>query len=283
MTRHASTRKVAYRFVAGDSLDDGISAAKQLASEGITSILDYLGENVATEPQAEAAASAYLRCLDRPAQSIGAHVSVKLTQLGLDQSRDGCIRRMRQLCDKAEDSATWVAIDMESHEYTDATIDVFRALRQHHVNVVLCLQAYLHRTLGDIQNLLPLEPAIRLCKGAYNEPKEMTFNKRETRAAYLECLGLLLESSPYTAIATHDEGLIRAALTMVANRSIDESRFEFQMLYGVRRKLQANLVADGHRVRVYVPFGDEWYPYLMRRLAERPANLRFFIESLARG
>lgn len=281
---HRATREVAYRFVAGDSIEDGIAASRDLVSSGVGAILDYLGENVSSEAQADAAMDAYLRCFDASVMAgVPAHVSVKLTQLGLDLSQQGCIERMRRICRKAEEIGTWVAIDMESHRYTTPTIEVFTALRQDHRDLVLCLQAYLRRTRADIQQLLTLEPAIRLCKGAYNEPKHIAFNKRETRSAYLEDLSVLLNSCPYTAIATHDEAIIRRVLQMSETDGIPRDRFEFQMLYGVRRKLASELVDRGYAVRVYVPFGDEWYPYLMRRLAERPANLRFFLESIVRG
>lgn len=281
ITGHSFTRAVADRFVAGDTLDEAVTAMSALGSQGIGAILDYLGENVTTSEQADDAAQRYLDCLD-VAPARGAHVSVKLTQLGLDLSQQGCIERMRSLCERAERAGTFVAIDMESHVYTDKTLEVYEQLRQKHDRLVLCLQAYLKRTQKDIARLLPLEPSIRLCKGAYNEPKELAFRRGKTRDAFMRSLRQLIEGGAYVAIATHDQKLIDFSLELMGGIGASDRRYEFQMLYGVRPGLQEQLVAEGHQVRVYIPFGDQWYPYLMRRLAERPANLRFFLEAMLR-
>lgn len=278
ITRRHLTRRVAERFVAGDLLADGLRAATALNKAGIGGILDYLGENVSTEAQADDAARAYLESLQAiSAAGLDAHVSVKLTQLGLDQDFDSCHRRMEKILAKAAEVSTVVAIDMESHIYTDATIDTYRRLRSGHDNVVLCLQAYLKRTPRDVASLSHLQPAIRLCKGAYNEHWRIAYRATGTMRCYESVLKTLVEASPYTAVATHDDRLIEASTRY------PKDRIEFQMLYGVRRDLQSQLAAEGWKVRVYIPFGSEWYPYLVRRLAERPANLRFFVEALLRG
>lgn len=284
LTRRHLTRAVVDRFVAGDRLEDAITAARQLGVEGIRAILDYLGENVTLEAQAGTAADAYLESLNALARAdLDAHISVKLTQLGLSLSFDRSLERMEKICARAAEVGTFVAIDMESHAHTERTIETYRRLRASHDNVVLCLQAYLKRTAADVESLLPLAPAIRLCKGAYDEPREIAFGPRATRASFRKLLATLLESCPYTAVATHDESLIDEAKRLAELRKIPPERYEFQLLYGVRRDLQTQLVADGYRVRIYVPFGDQWYPYLIRRLAERPANLRFFLAALLRG
>lgn len=283
ITKHRFTRAVANRFVAGDTLEEGLSAAKRLNGLGIGGILDYLGENVTNETQADAAMHAYLDSLDEiSSQHIDAHVSVKLTQLGLDSGTEGCIQRLEKLCAKAAEAGTVLAIDMESHEYTQATVEAYNQVRKSHDNVVLCLQACLRRTAEDVRSLMDLDPAIRLCKGAYDEPRDIAFKGEHIRAAFIDILDTLLATTTYTAVATHDDVLISATKSMGSELGRSRKRFEFQMLYGVRQQLQQELVAEGYSVRTYIPFGDQWYPYLMRRLAERPANVRFFAEALLR-
>jgi proline dehydrogenase len=278
------TRSVVERFVAGETLDDGIQAAKALADQGTLAMLDYLGEMVGTGEQADAAAALYLDALRRIGdEGLDVHVAVKLSQLGIDLSEEATAVRAERLAAAAAVAGSKLAIDMESHGYTDPTISVYRGLRQAHANVVLCLQAYLRRTAADVTALLPLAPSLRICKGAYREPKELVFDPEGTRRSYVSLLETTLGVCPYVAVATHDEGLVNEALRIVSGLGLASDRFEFQMLYGVRRELQARLVEQGWRVRAYVPFGDQWYPYLMRRLAERPANLRLFVEALLRG
>lgn len=284
ITNQAAVLPVVRRFVAGETIDDGIDAGVRLKTEGIEANLDYLGENVTDERQADQAAQLYIEILDRLSRrSPTSHISVKLTQLGLDLSVDQSIERMEKICAKAAEVNTTVAIDMESHEYTDRTIDTYRALRQTFSNLVLCLQAYLKRTESDITKLLPIDPAIRLCKGAYNEPKELLLTRRQTREAFVRILEQLMPNCSYTAVATHDDVLVEETLRISRERRVPPGTYEFQMLYGVRRDLQRLLADQDFTVRVYIPFGDQWYAYLMRRLAERPANLRLFVEALVRG
>ncbi|HEU5003023.1 MAG TPA: proline dehydrogenase family protein [Actinomycetota bacterium] len=279
------TRPVVERFVAGDTLDDAVRVAQELKAGGVGAIFDYLGENVSTEQQADAAMAAYIASLRGIiALRLDAHVSVKLTQLGLDLSFESALGRLRQIVEAASQGPrTKVAIDMESHAYTDRTIEAYRALRPSTDRLVLCLQAYLRRTEADAGSLVALEPSVRLCKGAYDEPKEIAFGHQATMGSYRRCLALLLPTSPWTAVATHDELCVKEAIRIARRRRVTADRFEFEMLYGVRRDLQAALVEQGYGVRVYLPFGTQWYPYLMRRMAERPANLRLFVESVLRG
>ncbi|MGH2731454.1 MAG: proline dehydrogenase family protein [Actinomycetota bacterium] len=288
VTSASLARPVVERFVAGETVEDGIEAARRLATGRIASVLDYLGEHAAGESQANAATDLYLKCLTRiKTEGLDTHISVKLTQLGLDQSFEQALRRMGEICGAAAGGpsgpATMVAIDMESHRYTDRTIEVYRRLADRHENVILCLQAYLKRTEGDLASLLASRPSIRLVKGAYDEPDDLAFGSRDTDASFRRLLALLLDVSSYAAVATHADGLIQETIRLARQRGLPPERFEFQMLYGVRRDLQRVLRGAGHRVRVYIPFGDQWYPYLMRRMAERPRNLRLFAEALFRG
>ncbi|HWD08674.1 MAG TPA: proline dehydrogenase family protein [Actinomycetota bacterium] len=281
-------KPVVDRFVAGDTLEDGLAAARELRTRGICAILDLLGEHVTDAAQADEATEAYLAALNATASepALGAHVSVKLTQLGIDESFDQAVARLRRIVSALPENGhplARVAIDMESHAYTDRTIEAYKAVRPESERLVLCLQASLRRTEADVEALLGLTPSIRLCKGAYDEPGELAYGHAETAASYRRLLAVLLPASPYTAVATHDEACIREALRLAQRRRIPRDRFEFQMLYGVRRDLQATLLDEGYAVRVYVPFGAAWYPYLMRRLAERPANLRLFLEAVVRG
>lgn len=277
------TRSVVRRFVAGESPAEGIRAAGRLAAHGIGAVLDYLGENVSSQAQADAAADVYVRTLEEIGrQGVDAHISVKLSQLGLDASFEGALDRMARICTKASEVGTLVAIDMESHTYTERTIECYRRLLPSAPHLVLCLQGYLRRTRHDVASLVALAPSIRLVKGAYNEPKQIAFGPEETRRSFHDILGMLIGTAPYVAVGTHDEVLIGHAIRLARERAVPSNGLEVQMLYGVRRELQARLVEDGCSVRAYIPFGDQWYPYLVRRLAERPANLRFFLEALLR-
>jgi proline dehydrogenase len=282
ITKMPVANKVAYRFVAGEDLDDAIDATRELERSGITGILDYLGENVDSERGAEAAAGEYTKALDAISEGgVDSHISVKLTQLGLDLSRDAALARMTKICSRAEELRTVVAIDMEGSEYTEQTVETYKELHKSFDNVVLCLQAYLKRTESDIRSMASAGPKIRLCKGAYDEPRSIAFGKKDTERNFISLLRKLLKTARYTAIATHDRDLIKQAASIIREARIPADRYEFQMLYGVRRELQETLVRAGHRVRIYIPYGDEWYPYLMRRMAERPANLRLFFRAVA--
>lgn len=274
--------EVAYRFVAGDDLPDAIDATRKLGTSGITGILDYLGENVDSELGADHAAGEYIKALDAiEAASVDSHISVKLTQLGLDLSQAGATERMDKICSRAQEVDTVVAIDMEASNYTGATVETYTDLRSRFPNVVLCLQAYLKRTADDIASMASIAPKIRLCKGAYDEPRDIAFSRKETDANFVSLLHKMLPAIPYTAIATHDHRIIGKAAEIIRREGIPRDAYEFQMLYGVRRDLQETLVDAGHQVRIYIPYGSEWYPYLMRRIAERPANMRFFFRAVS--
>jgi proline dehydrogenase len=278
------TRALVERFVAGETIEEGIVAAKKMNRAGLSILLGYLGEHVTEEKEADHAAATYLDTLDHIARRAeGSHITVKLTQLGLDLSMAGCLARMEKICAKAAEVGSTVAIDMESHEYTDRTIEAYQTLRRSHGSLVLCLQSYLRRTEADVASLLPSHPSIRLCKGAYNEPGDIAHDRRGATQAYVRILEQLLPASSFTAVATHDDELIRRTLQLSRELDVPPERYEFQMLYGIRRDLQKVLAETGLGVRVYVGFGESWYPYLMRRLAERPANLRLFLEALVRG
>lgn len=279
-------KRFARRFVAGEALDDALGAVRALNATGITASLDLLGESVTNEREARAAGAAYLDMLDRlHQQKLNANVSVKLTAMGLDISEELCVSIMQDVLGRAQALNTFVRLDMESSAYTERTLQLFEhrlyPAFQDHVGIVL--QSYLYRTSSDVERAIRLHCRVRLCKGAYKEPASVAFaDKKDVDANYLACMRLLLENGNYPAIATHDPKLIDAAKHFVAEHAIDHSRFEFQMLYGVRRDLQEQLVREGYRMRVYVPFGTQWYPYLMRRLAERPANVAFMTGNIVR-
>ncbi|GIU91412.1 MAG: proline dehydrogenase [Acidimicrobiia bacterium] len=276
-------RALASRFVAGDDLDAAIRVARNLADRGLSVSLDLLGEEVRDRPMAEAALAAYQASLDRIQQEgLPANISVKLTQLGLVFDPGFTRDALDVLAERAGERGTTVTIDMEDSRYTQATVDLYASTQARHGNLGVCLQAYLKRTPQDLERLLPLGGHIRLCKGAYLEPPELAFQGRaEVRAAFLRLLEVLMRDERVRpAIATHDDVLIRRTLELAKERT---GPFEFQMLYGVREPLQGRLAAAGHDLRIYLPFGSEWYPYLTRRLAERPANLVFFVRALLPG
>ncbi len=279
-------KKFASRFVAGETLDDALVAVRALNAKGITVSLDLLGESVTNEAEARAGGRDYLAILDRiREQHLDANVSVKLTAMGLDLSEELCISVMREVLGRAQAYSTFVRLDMESSAYTERTMRLFEdRLYPTYKNAVgIVLQSYLYRTWSDVEHAIGLKCRVRLCKGAYKEPASVAFaDKKEVDANYVKCMHLLLDSGNYPGIATHDPAIIDEAKRYVAEKQIDRSRFEFQMLYGVRRDIQDQLVADGYRLRVYVPFGTQWYPYLMRRLAERPANVLFITGNVAR-
>ena len=279
-------KKFARRFVAGETLDDALAAVRSLNSAGITASLDLLGESVTNEREARAAESEYLRILDRiHDERLDANVSVKLTAMGLDVSEELCVSIMHDVLGRAQAYRTFVRLDMESSAYTERTLRLFeeRLYPTYKENVGIVLQSYLYRTWSDVERAIQLRCRVRLCKGAYKEPASVAYpEKREVDANYIKCMHALLECGNYCGIATHDPAIIAEAKRFVAEKGIDRSRFEFQMLYGIRRDMQEQLVREGYRMRVYVPFGTQWYPYLMRRLAERPANVAFITGNVMR-
>jgi proline dehydrogenase len=279
-------KKFARRFVAGETLEDALAAVRVLNAKGITASLDLLGESVSNEREARAAESEYLRILDRiHEERLDANVSLKLTAMGLDVSEELCVAIMQDVLGRAQAYGTFVRLDMESSAYTERTFRLFeeRLYPTYKQNVGIVLQSYLYRTWSDVERAIQLKCRVRLCKGAYKEPASVAYpDKREVDANYVKCMHALLESGNYAGIATHDPAIIAEAKRFVAEKAIDRSRFEFQMLYGIRRDVQEQLVREGYRMRVYVPFGTQWYPYLMRRLAERPANVAFITGNVMR-
>jgi proline dehydrogenase len=275
----------ARRFIAGESVEEAVAAVRDFSARGLLLTLDYLGESVRSAEEAAAATRDYLRILDIiVASGVERNVSLKLTQLGLDVDRALCVNNLRQILDVGKAHGFFVRIDMENSPYTEVTLQIFETLwAQGYTNVGVVLQSYLTRTEADVRRVSALGARIRLVKGAYNEPKTVAYQKKsEVDAAYVRLMQLLLDESHYPAIATHDPAMIDATTRYVAEKGYSKDRFEFQMLYGVRRDLQTSLAAAGYRMRVYVPFGQQWYPYFMRRLGERPANVGFVIKSLLR-
>ena len=273
-------RKLALRFVAGETLEEAVAVAGELNERGMSVSLDHLGESVSDVGSARAARDDYLACLDEIAESgLDSNVSVKLTQLGLSLDRELAIDAMRQIAGRAAEVGTSVTIDMEDSPYTDATLDIYELVQREYGNVGVAVQAYLYRTAADISRIAPLGGHIRLCKGAYAEPDKIAMSRKEHVDANFATLTqqLMDQHDAKPAIASHDDRLIDLTRTLVADR---ESQFEFQMLYGIREQLQDELVRQGHPLRIYVPYGSEWYPYLTRRLAERPANTLFFMRAL---
>jgi len=272
-------RGFASRFVAGETLDTAIQAVRELNAKGISATLDLLGESVFQEAEARATGKTYLEILDRiHAEQLNANVSVKLTALGQDVSEALGIEVATEVLERAKRYDTFVRLDMESSAYTQQTLDFFKEKLYpvFPANVGVVLQSYLYRTAQDVADMNALKARVRLCKGAYKEPPSVAFpEKKDVDANYVSCMHTLMTEGNYPGLATHDEAIIAEAKRFAAEKNIARDRFEFQMLYGVRRDLQDALVRDGYRMRVYVPFGTQWYPYLMRRLAERPANVAF--------
>jgi len=281
--RNRLARKLASRFVAGETIDDAVAAARELnataAGAGLSVSLDLLGESVLHAEEAQRACATYLELLDRiHAARANANVSVKLTQMGLDIDAALCIRNMRSIITKAKHFDSFVRIDMEQSSLTAKTLQLFTdALYPEFGNAVgVVLQSYLRRTAADVDAMIALGARVRLCKGAYQEPEDVAFpDKKDVDANFVTCMERLLEHGNYPGIATHDEKIIAHTKAFARTKGITAARFEFQMLYGVRRDLQNRLRREGYNMRVYVPFGTHWYPYLMRRLAERPANIAF--------
>jgi proline dehydrogenase len=276
----------ASRFVAGETLDSAIAAIRQLNSKGITATLDLLGESVHNEKEARDSARAYLEMLDRiRTEKLDANVSLKLTAMGLDISEDLCVANMHDILEKARDLETFVRIDMESSDYTEKTLNLFydRLFPSYRGNVGIVLQSYLYRTSSDVSEANKAGVRVRLCKGAYKEPASVAYpEKKDVDDSYIRCMKALLTDGHYPGIATHDPAIVDATRRFARESQTRTDQFEFQMLYGVRRDLQEKLVREGFRMRVYVPFGTQWYPYLMRRLAERPANVAFITGNIVK-
>ena len=278
--RHNGVAKsFASRFVAGESVASAIEAVRGLNAKGISASLDLLGESTTNEKDAYASQKQYLELLDLiQREMLNANVSLKLTAMGMDISDDLCVKVTREILERAKGYGNFVRLDMESSAYTQKTLDLFE---QHFypdfkANVGIVLQSYLFRTEADVTRANALGARVRICKGAYKEPAEVAYpDKADVDRNYVTAMHHLMEHGNYPGLATHDEVIIAEARRFAKEKSIASDRFEFQMLYGVRRDLQENLVRDGFRMRCYVPFGTQWYPYLMRRLAERPANMAF--------
>jgi proline dehydrogenase len=276
------TRGMVRRFVAGDALVDALAVLERLQAQGMRWTVDVLGESVESEEMAEASGDRYLETLDALAErGMEANVSLKLTQMGLDIDPEFCRRNVERIVERAAAIGAFVRIDMEDHTRTDATLAIVRALHAGYHDVGAVIQSYLRRSAADVEQLIEEQIRVRLCKGAYDEPESVAFVSRaEVDGSFVELMERLLVAGRYPAIATHDERLINHAIEFTSENGIDTDRFEFQMLYGVRRDLQEWLVAQGYTVRVYVPYGSEWYPYFMRRLAERPANVLFVLRTV---
>jgi proline dehydrogenase len=280
--RNGVSRRMARRFVAGETLDDAIEAARAVNRAGQSASLDQLGENVTNEVGALRASEGYLGVLDGIAkEKLTANVSLKLSQLGLGFDAALCEELVERIVARAASQGNFVRIDMEGSAYTQRTLEISKLVRSKYENVGTVMQAYLYRTEQDIQALLRIGCRIRLCKGAYKEPPDIAFpRKSDVDANFVKIMRLLLPSGIYHGIATHDPAMILATKEFACERKIGRDQFEFQMLYGIRTDLQQQLTREGYRLRIYIPFGTDWFPYFMRRLAERPANLKFFLRNL---
>lgn len=288
-------RPLVRRFIAGDTLDEALAASRPLLERGLKISLDYLGENTKSEAEAILAKDTYVAMLRRiaeepivrsaPADAVEPlNISIKLTQCGLDQGTEFAEANFREVLAVAQELGNFVRVDMESSEYTDRTIEIISRVLTEFPNTGTVLQSYLYRTPEDVETMIRLGARTRIVKGAYLEPPDVAFpEKAKVDEAYVALSKRLLEAGRYPALATHDETIIREINAFVAERKIDRSTFEYQMLYGIRRDLQDSLHAEGYNVRVYVPYGDSWYPYFSRRLAERPANALFILKSLFKG
>jgi len=286
----APARAMSRRFVAGETREHAVAAVQGLARQGIKATLDHLGENVTSETEARDAALEVLDLLaDVEAHDLPSGVSVKLTQLGLDLSPSLAVDSLQQIVARAGQAGRFVRIDMESHEYVQRTLDLFEALWSRYKNVGVVIQSYLYRSADDVEHLIKLGASVRLVKGAYNEPPEVAYPKKaDTDDAFIRLTDRLLSPEAqargvFPALATHDTRLIDWTIECASERAVSPERFEFQMLYGIRSGLQRQIAAGGHRMRVYIPYGEQWWPYFMRRLAERPANIVFLVKNLLQG
>ncbi|HEX6778384.1 MAG TPA: proline dehydrogenase family protein [Ktedonobacterales bacterium] len=284
VTHNRLGRSSARRFVAGETLEEAIQATRALNQRGLTVSLDHLGENVTDATEAASAAQDYSKILDAIKQSgLDANISIKLTALGLDIDAALCEENVRQVLDRAKSYSIFVRVDMEGSAYTERTLNLGGKLREDYEGVGTVIQSYLYRSAKDVENLIASKTRVRLVKGAYKEPPEIAYPRKEdVDRNYQQLMRLLLTHGNYPAIATHDVAMIQEAKTFASQNNIDKSRFEFQMLYGIRRDLQEQLIREGYNVRVYVPYGTQWYPYLTRRMAERPANLIFVMSNAIR-
>jgi proline dehydrogenase len=278
---NTATRSMARRFVAGETPDEAIAAARKCNDAGMLVSLDYLGENVSTTADAQRARDAYLEVFDRiDREKLYANVSCKLTQLGLDLSAEFCEGLVLSVVERAAAYENFLRVDMEGSVYTQRTVELVKRIRARNPAIGTVIQAYLYRSEGDIQDLLAYGCRVRLCKGAYKESAEVAFErKRDVDANFVRLMQMLLPSGFYHAIATHDPHMIGETIRWAAAKQISKDDFEFQMLYGIRTDLQRRLVKGGYRVRVYIPYGRDWFPYFMRRLAERPANIGFLLRN----
>jgi proline dehydrogenase len=285
ITSNGVTRRMARKFVPGEELGSAIDAVRASNRAGMTASLDHLGENVVTRENAECARTSYTEALDRiAADGVDCNVSLKLTHIGLDLDGEFCAEQLRIILRRAEELGNFVRVDMEGSAYTDRTLQMVKHARADSATVGTVIQAYLFRSEEDIRALLDIGCRIRLVKGAYKEPSQIAFpRKKDVDANFIKLMKILLPSGIYHALATHDPKMIEAAKRFAADQNISKDKFEFQMLYGIRTDLQIQLVKQGYRVRVYIPFGRDWFPYFMRRLAERPANLLFFAKNFFRG
>ncbi len=280
--RSKLARGMSHRFVAGERLDEAIEVTRDLNARGMDVTLDHLGEAVEREGQANRATDDYIRILERidKENGIAASISIKPTQLGLAIDPELARKNLQRLGEAAREYGNFVRIDMESTDHTQSTLDVFYALFEENKNLGTVVQSYLRRSEDDIRKLASVAAPVRLCKGAYKEPEDLAFQKRqEVDDSYVKLLEILMDSDSPLAIATHDHVMIDAGKRLIEKYSNREAPVEFQMLYGIRRDLQARLVEKGYKMRVYVPYGSDWYPYFMRRMAERPANLFFVLRA----
>ncbi len=284
VTSNGTTRRMARRFVAGETLEESIAAARRCNDAGMAASLDYLGENVANTSDAQRFRDEYLEIFETIAQEkLNANVSCKLTQLGLDINGEFCTGLALSIVERAASFDNFLRVDMEGSAYTQRTIDLVKRVRSRNPAVGTVIQSYLYRSEKDVADLLACGCRIRLVKGAYKEPEDVAFPRKEdVDANFVRLMQILLSSGFYHAVATHDPRMIAATIRYAASKAICKDDFEFQMLYGVRTDLQRRLVKDGYRVRIYIPFGNDWFPYFMRRLAERPANVGFILRNLFR-
>ncbi len=285
LTRFKSFNNVTRRFVAGEEIADAVEAIRALNKKGAGASFDHLGESIKSEAETRVEVGEYLRLLESIRDcELDSNVSVKLTQLGLDIDGELCLENARTIIEAAGRLGNFVRIDMEDSTKTGATIRIFERLRTDFDNVGIVIQSYLYRSEKDIDHLIEIGARVRLCKGAYNEPASVAFpRKADVDGNYVRLMEKLLESGKYHGIATHDEAMIAATKSHARARGVSADKFEFQMLFGIRRDLQERLIKEGYRVRVYVPYGRFWYPYFMRRLAERPANVGFVLRNMLKG